>query len=54
MASYGPGEDFSNAQEIVEKQYPDLSGEILATKINSYQLEHSFIGILGKAIEPAN
>ena len=53
MASYGPGEDFSNAQEIVQKQYPDLSEEILETKINSYQLEHSFIGILGKAIEPA-
>ena len=44
---------FQNAQEIVQKQYPDLSGEILETKINSYQLEHSFIGILGKAIEPA-
>ena len=53
MASYGPGKDFSNAEEIVHLQYPELSGEILETKINSYQLEHSFIGILGKAIEPA-
>lgn len=53
LASYGPGKDFSNANEIVQKQYPELNGEILENKINAYQLEHSFIGILGKAIEPA-
>ncbi|MDB4263716.1 MAG: ferrous iron transport protein B [Flavobacteriia bacterium] len=53
LASYGPGNDFSNAAEIVENQYPELSGEVLENKINAYKLEHSFIGILGKAIEPA-
>lgn len=53
LASYGPGNDFSNAAEIVETQYPELSGEVLENKINAYKLEHSFIGILGKAIEPA-
>ncbi|MDO7570027.1 MAG: ferrous iron transport protein B [Flavobacteriaceae bacterium] len=53
LASYGPGNDFSNAAEIMETQYPELSGEVLENKINAYKLEHSFIGILGKAIEPA-
>jgi ferrous iron transport protein B len=53
LASYGPGNDFSNAAEIVETQYPEFSGEVLENKINAYKLEHSFIGILGKAIEPA-
>jgi len=53
LASYGPGNDFSNAAEILETQYPELSGEVLENKINAYKLEHSFIGILGKAIEPA-
>ena len=53
LASYGPGKDFSNASEIVQNQYPELNGEELENKINAYQLEHSFIGILGKAIEPA-
>ncbi|MDC3218553.1 ferrous iron transport protein B [Flavobacteriaceae bacterium] len=53
LASYGPGNDFSNAAEIVENQYPELSGEVLENKINAHKLEHSFIGILGKAIEPA-
>jgi ferrous iron transport protein B len=55
MASFGPGEQFNNAEEIVrEQQAPNqLSEEDLSTKIASYKLEHSFIGILGKSIEPA-
>ncbi|MDA9893234.1 ferrous iron transport protein B [Flavobacteriaceae bacterium] len=53
LASYGPGKEFSDAPAIVQSQYPELSGEVLENKINAYQLEHSFIGILGKAIEPA-
>jgi len=53
MASYGPGKDFSEAESIVKELYFDLEGEALSNKINAYQLEHSYIGILGKAIEPA-
>ena len=53
LASYGPGKEFSDAPAIVQSQYHELSGEVLENKINAYQLEHSFIGILGKAIEPA-
>jgi ferrous iron transport protein B len=53
MASYGPGKDFSEAESIVTELYSDLEGEALSNKINAYQLEHSYIGILGKAIEPA-
>jgi len=55
LASYGPGEDFNNAEEIVTKEYAsqDLSEDDLQHKIGSYKLEHSFIGITGRAIEPA-
>ena len=53
MASYGPGKDFSEAESIVTELYSDLEGEALSNKINAHQLEHSYIGILGKAIEPA-
>lgn len=54
LASYGPG-DFNNASEIVAQQAnaENLSEEELETKIASYKLEHSYIGILGKGIEPA-
>ena len=55
LASYGPGEQFNNADTIVTSQYAseDLSEEELHQKIASHKLEHSFIGITGRAIEPA-
>ena len=55
MASFGPGEDFNYAEAIVKSQPKSqlLSPEELENEIASYKLEHSFIGILGKSIEPA-
>ncbi len=52
LASYGPGEGFNNAEEIVKKEYAELPSDELQTKIASYKLENSYIGILGKSIEP--
>ncbi len=54
LASYGPG-DFNNAESIVRQENAgqDLSEETLETKIASFKLEHSYIGIIGKGIEPA-
>ncbi|SEM08344.1 ferrous iron transport protein B [Aquimarina amphilecti] len=52
LASFGPNENFSNAEEIVTSEYVDLSQEELDQKIASYKLEYSFIGYAGKAIEP--
>ncbi|RMA65886.1 ferrous iron transport protein B [Ulvibacter antarcticus] len=54
LASYGPG-DFNRASEIVtqETAATNLSKEEIETKIASYKLEHSYIGIIGKGIEPA-
>ena len=55
LASYGPGYDFNNAKTIIETQYASqqLSEEELSEYIASYKLEHSYIGITGRAIEPA-
>ncbi|MBE9488976.1 MAG: ferrous iron transport protein B [Bacteroidetes bacterium] len=52
LASYGPGDSFKNAETIVSSQNPSLSDIELEDKIASYKLEHSFIGIIGKTIEP--
>ncbi|MBZ9629013.1 ferrous iron transport protein B [Psychroflexus sp. CAK1W] len=55
LASYGPTDEFSNADEIV-KSSTDLSSiteEELETEISSYKLKHSYIGYAGRAIEPA-
>lgn len=53
LASYGPG-DFNNANEMVTKQYSsfNLSEKEKESKLASYKLEHSYIGLMGKAIEP--
>ena len=54
LASYGPG-DFNNASSIITNQTENqnLSEGELETKIAAFKLEHSYIGIVGKAIEPA-
>ena len=54
LASHGPGEKFENAEQIVTSQTStsSLSEEDLQSKIASYKLENSFIGITGRAIEP--
>ena len=53
MASYGPGVNFDNAEELVKTEFTNLEGEELDTKIASYKLEHSYIGTFGKFIEPS-
>ncbi|KAA5827302.1 ferrous iron transport protein B [Algibacter amylolyticus] len=55
LASYGPGEQFNNAEEIINTKFAseNLSPEEIQHKVASHKLEHSFIGIAGHAIEPA-
>ncbi|MEE9350380.1 MAG: ferrous iron transport protein B [Flavobacteriaceae bacterium] len=56
MASYGPSSTFGKAEEIVKKQVKldgiNLTKIEYKQKVASYKLEHSYIGILGKTIEP--
>ncbi|NRD18425.1 ferrous iron transport protein B [Winogradskyella eckloniae] len=53
LASYGPGEPFNNAEAIVQQKHPNLSEDQQNDLIAEQKLEHSYIGIVGKAIEPA-
>lgn len=54
LASFGPGHQFSQAQAIVTEAHlnQSLEDEVLESKIVAYRLEHSYIGILGKTMEP--
>ncbi|KOH42580.1 ferrous iron transport protein B [Sunxiuqinia dokdonensis] len=54
LASNGYSDDFYKADEIVRAQVENaqLSDEEMETAIASYQLRHSYIGILGHTIEP--
>jgi ferrous iron transport protein B len=54
LASNGPGENFNNAeQQIIEQNIENpLSKEMLHNAIASHKLESSYIGLMGKSIEP--
>ena len=54
LASYGPGKKFNNAEEILLSKVENthLSSSDLENKIAAYKLEHSYIGVMGKTIEP--
>ena len=53
LASNGPGENFNNAEKIVTKNatHP-LSKTELNNAVASQKLENSYIGLMGKSIEP--
>ena len=55
LASYGPGKKFNDAEEILLSKVENtrLSSSELGNKIAAYKLEHSYIGVMGKTIEPA-
>jgi ferrous iron transport protein B len=54
LASYGPGDSVSNARESVIEQSKNLrlTEQGLQDRIAAYKLEHSYAGLVGKAIEP--
>ena len=55
LASYGPGKDFNEAEKIVTETNSNkpLTSEEFENAVASQKLENSYIGIMGKTIEPA-
>ena len=51
MASNGPGENFRDAEKIVAES-TQLTGDALEQKVVAHRLENSYLGLVGKAIEP--
>lgn len=52
LGTFGVGEKFNNAEEIVMTENPGLSENELENEITAYKLEYSFLGYMGQAIEP--
>jgi len=54
LASYGPGERFDGVEErlLNDPTFVSLSEEEQEDKIAATQLENSYLGIIGKSIEP--
>jgi len=54
LASYGPGDVMSRAEEMVMAETANmrLTREGFENRVAAFKLEHSYAGIIGKAIEP--
>ena len=54
LASYGPGKEFKEAEKIVTQrtQTLNLSEEDFNNEVASQKLENSYIGLMGRGIEP--
>lgn len=54
LGSHGPSSTFGNAEEIIAERHINdgLTDEELEDEVAGYQLENSYIGLAGKAIEP--
>jgi ferrous iron transport protein B len=55
LASYGPGKDFNEAESIVKERFANtiLDETQFDNEVASQKLENSYIGLMGRAIEPA-
>ncbi|MFH6997838.1 ferrous iron transport protein B [Flavobacterium sp. FlaQc-57] len=55
LASFGPGENFNEAEAIVKERFVDkpLTEIEFENEVASQKLENSYIGIMGHVIEPA-
>jgi len=54
LASYGPGKEFNDAETIVKERFANttLDETQFENEVNSQKLENSYIGLMGRAIEP--
>jgi ferrous iron transport protein B len=55
LGSHGLSDDFNNAEKIIASQNQGKysSSETFEDEVNAFKLENSYIGYIGKAIEPA-
>jgi len=54
LGSHGLSDDFNNATQIITQQNKNktITTEAFEDQVNSFKLENSYIGYMGKAIEP--
>ena len=56
LGSHGLSDDFNNAEAIITQQNQSknikLNPSLIEDKVNAYKLENSYIGYMGKTIEP--
>ncbi len=53
LGSFGVSDRFTDAAQLVQLENPGMSAEELENEVQSQKLEYSFLGTLGRFIEPA-
>jgi len=56
LGPHGPNTEFKNAQKIIEKEVYNsdlkINPSVIPDRVAEYKLENSYIGIIGKSMEP--
>ena len=52
LGSFGPTDKFANPEKYIALEKPQLSEEEIANEVSAYQMEYSYLGYLGRGIEP--
>ena len=53
LGSFGPNDRFSDPEKYIATEKPHLSEEEIANEVSAYKVEYSYLGYLGRGIEPA-
>ncbi|WP_160068126.1 ferrous iron transport protein B [Sphingobacterium bovisgrunnientis] len=52
LGSFGPNDRFSDPEKYIAVEKPELSEDEIANEVSAYQMEYSYLGYLGRGIEP--
>lgn len=52
LGSFGPNERFSNPEKYIAQENPNFNDEEIQMEISAYKTEYSYLGYLGRGIEP--
>ncbi|GGH13791.1 ferrous iron transport protein B [Sphingobacterium alkalisoli] len=53
LGNFGPNDRFSNPETYIAEANPEFSQEEIDNEVTAYKTEYSFLGYLGRGIEPA-
>lgn len=53
LGNFGPNEKFSDPEKYIAQENPHFTEEQVADEISAYKTEYSYLGYLGRGIEPA-
>src|SRR5690606_25251686 len=53
LGNFGPNDRFSEPEKYIATEKPHLSDEEIQLEVTAYKTEYSYLGYLGRGIEPA-